>query len=84
MQEQQNDAVDASMTTQPSHKDDVAMTTQAEAKTDVLTTLDQVVQIPTATDEKKNAFDDVPPMSQHSEDQDAIMETQKVASKDQA
>ena len=31
--------------------------------------------------EEKNAFDDVSPMSQHSEDRDADMETQKVALK---
>jgi hypothetical protein len=57
------------------------MTTQVEGSGDVLTTLD-LEKIPETTDDKKGAFDDVPPMSQHSEDQDAIMETQKVASKD--
>ena len=82
MSEQPIDAVDASMTTQPFPKAaDVSMITQADVSADVLNIVQTTIP---ATTEGTNAFDDVPPMSQHSEDQDAIMETQKVASKDQA
>ena len=80
MSEMPIDAVDASMTTQPQPKADASMTTQAEVGADVLTFVQ--AKSPSTT-EDKNAFDDVPPMSQHSEDQDANMETQKVAPKGQ-
>ena len=80
MSEMPIDAVDASMTTQPHPKDDASMTNQAETGADELTLVQG--KIPSTTEEK-NAFDDVPPMSQHSEDQDANMEAQKVAPQDQ-
>ena len=80
MSEMPIDAVDASMTTQPQPNADASMTTQVEGGADVSTLVQ--VKIPSTTEEK-NAFDDVPPMSQHSEDQDANMEAQKVPPQDQ-
>ena len=81
MSEMPIESVDASMTTQPQPNADASMTTQVEGGADVSTLVQ--VKSPSTTD-KESPFDDVPPMSQHPEDQDANMEAQKVVPEDKS
>ena len=76
MSEMPIDAVDASMTTQPQPNADASMTTQVEGVADVLA-LGQV-KIPSTTEDKNGAFDDVPPMSQPPDDEDANMDAENL------